>query len=154
MTSANSGFSGRRCPRERCGMRDGSAAGTLREWRIRMPAEHGQHDRRSRRRRPRATCQPWRSQRPTDLRLGIHVRQRDAGRRAEPDHRAAEADRVGQEAPVVAALLERQRGQRDVVEHRRDEAEAERGLPGGGGQLLDRHHRRAQHQREQEDACP
>ena len=51
--------------------------------------------------------------------------ERDAGRRAEPDHRAAEADRIGEHAPVVAALLQRQRGERDVVEHRGDEAEAE-----------------------------
>ena len=57
--------------------------------------------------------------------LGEHVGHRHAGRRAEPDHRAAEADRVGEHAPVVAALPKRQRGERDVVEHRRDEAEAE-----------------------------
>jgi hypothetical protein len=65
--------------------------------------------------------------------------------------RAAEADRVGEEAPVVAALLQRQRGERDVVEHRGDEAEAERRLPGGERQLLDRHHRGAGDQRQQED---
>ena len=33
------------------------------------------------------------------------LRDRDARRRPEPDHRAAEADRVGEHAPVIAALL-------------------------------------------------
>ena len=47
------------------------------------------------------------------------------GRRAEPDHRAAEADGVGEIAPVIAALLQRERGERDVVEHGGQEAEAE-----------------------------
>ena len=71
-------------------------------------------------------CQPDATQSRGRSRLREHVRQRDAGRRAEPDHRAAEADGVGEEAPVVAALPERQRGERDVVEDGRDEAEAER----------------------------
>ena len=53
-----------------------------------------------------ATCQPCHSQQPTDLASGIHVGERHAGGRAEPDHRAAEADGVGEEAPVVAALLQ------------------------------------------------
>ena len=86
--------------------------------------------RRSRRRRRRSTCQPCSQPAPDRPRLGVHVRDRDAGRGAEPDHRAAEADRVGEHPPVVAALLERQRGERDVVEHRRQEAEPERRLPG------------------------
>ena len=34
------------------------------------------------------------------------VRQRNARRRSEPDHRAAEAHRIGDESPVVAALLQ------------------------------------------------
>src|SRR6266571_8030392 len=42
---------------------------------------------------------------PDRLRLGVHVRQRHAGARAEPDHRAAESDAVGKITPVVAALL-------------------------------------------------
>src|SRR5687768_3894780 len=74
------------------------------------------------------------------FRLRIHVRERYAGRGAEPDHRAAEAHRVGEQSPVVAALLERERGERNVVEHRRDEAQRERREPRGGGKLLDRHH--------------
>ena len=57
-------------------------------------------------------------------RLRKQVGDRDARGRAEPDHRAAEADRVGEHAPVVAALLQRELGERDVVEHGRDEARA------------------------------
>ena len=118
---------------------------------VRMEADQRQHheeaDDVGHRHGP-AVAQPL--ARPTRA-CGYMLRQRHAGRRAEPDHRAAEADRVGQEAPVVAALLERQRGERNVVEHRRQEAQAERRLPRRRRQLLDRHHRRAQHQRQQED---
>ena len=90
---------------------------------------------------------------PVADRLGfrIHVGKRDAGRRAEPDHRTAKTDGIGQNAPVVAALLERQRGERDVVEYRRDKTQAERHQRRGGRQFLDRHHRRTGDQREQED---
>src|SRR5712692_9144462 len=63
------------------------------------------------------------------FRLRIYVGERDPRARAEPDHRAAEADAVGEIPPVVAALLERERGERNVVEHRRNKTEAERGLP-------------------------
>ena len=42
---------------------------------------------------------------PDGLRLGVHVRDRHAGGGAEPDHGAAVADGVGEQAPVVAALL-------------------------------------------------
>ena len=62
--------------------------------------------------------------------LRIHVGERHARRRAEPDHRTAEADRIGEEAPVVTALFQRQRGQWNVVEHRRHKTQAQRGLPG------------------------
>ena len=55
---------------------------------------------RSRRRRASRVTQAL-----TDAPAGT-ARQRDAGRRAEPDHRAAEADGVGEEAPVVAALAQ------------------------------------------------
>ena len=88
-----------------------------------MPAEHGEHDEEADHIGDGdvpAVAQPE----PDRFRLRIHVGQRDAGRRAEPDHRAAEADRIGEIAPVVAALLQGERGERDVVEHRRDEAEA------------------------------
>ncbi len=86
-------------------------------------------------------------------RLREHARERDTGRRAEPDHRTTEPDSVGQEAPVVAALVQRKRRQRDVVENRRDEAEAERNGPRCRRQTVDRHHRGAQHEREQEHAA-
>ena len=97
-----------------------------------------------------ATCQPALSQRPTERASGKQVADRHARRRAEPDHRAAEADGIGEHAPVVAALLERELGQRDVVEHRRDEPEPERRLPRGARQLLDRHQRRGSTSAEQE----
>ncbi len=58
--------------------------------------------------------------------FGKQVRDGDAGRRAEPDHRAAEADRIREHTPIVTALLERELGERDVVEHRRHKAEPER----------------------------
>ena len=85
--------------------------------------------------------------------LGKLARQRDAGRRAEPDHRAAEADRVGEKAPVVAALAQGERGERDVVEDGGDEAEAEGDLPRRRRQRLDRHHRRAQDEADEEDSA-
>ena len=61
--------------------------------------------------------------------LGKHAGQRDAGRGTEPDHRAAEADGVGENAPVVASLRQCQRGEGDVVEYRRDEAQSHRRMP-------------------------
>ena len=51
-------------------------------------------------------------------RLWEEVRQGDASGGTEPEHGAAVADREGEHAPVVTSLLERQRGQRDVVEDR------------------------------------
>jgi hypothetical protein len=65
---------------------------------------------------PTATCHPPLIHAPTDRASGIQVGQRDAGRRTEPDHRAAEPDSVGQETPVVATLPDGQRGEGNVVE--------------------------------------
>src|SRR5712691_5012595 len=76
---------------------------------------------------------------PDRPRLGIHVRQRHAGARAEPDHRAAESDGISEIAPIVTALFESERGQRNVVEHGRNESESQRRTPRCGGQLLHRH---------------
>src|SRR6266513_1778985 len=56
---------------------------------------------------------------PHRLRFRKHVGERHAGARAEPDHRPAEAHGVGQVAPVVPALLERESRERDVVEDRK-----------------------------------
>ena len=117
-----------------------------------MPAEHGEHHEESddigHRDRP-ALAEPA----PDRFRFRIHVGQRHAGGRSEPDHRAAEAHGVGQIAPVVTALLQRQRGQRDVVEHRGNEAEAERGLPRGDRQRFHRHQGSRGDQRQQEDGA-
>ena len=88
---------------------------------------------------------------PDRLRLRIHVGQRHAGGGTEPDHRTAKADGVGEEAPVVAALLEGQRRERDVVEHGGHEAQAQRRLPGRRRQFFHRHQRRTGDQREQEN---
>ena len=44
--------------------------------------------------------------------LGEQVRHSDTSRRAEPDHRPAKAYAIGKHAPVVATLLQGERGQR------------------------------------------
>src|SRR6266496_5676921 len=54
---------------------------------------------------------------PHRPRFRIHVGEGHARARAEPDHRSAEAHGVGEVAPVVAALLERQSREWDVVEY-------------------------------------
>ena len=51
------------------------------------------------------------------------------------------ADAEGEEAPVIAVLADRQRGQRNVVEHGGNETETEGRLPGRRWQGFDRHHR-------------
>src|SRR6202008_4178676 len=65
------------------------------------------------------------------LAFGVHVGQGDAGGRAEPDHRSAEAHGISEIAPIVAALLQGERGQRNIVEDSRQKTEPERGLPAG-----------------------
>ena len=85
--------------------------------------------------------------------FGKQVGQGHARRRPEPDHGAAETHRVGQHPPVVAALLQGQRGQGDIVENRGDIAQSERGLPGSGRQGFDRHQGGGQDQRQQENAA-
>ena len=117
-----------------------------------MPPEHGiEHEKPDRvgQRNVPAVLEPQADR----FRLRVHVRQRYAGGRTEPDHRAAESHRIRKIAPVVAALLERERGKRDVVEDRGDEAEAERGLPRRRRQFLHRHQRSAHDQRKKEHAA-
>src|SRR5207248_10538872 len=102
----------------RCGI-----SGRRLVWRVRMPAEHRIEDEEADdvgERDVPAVLEPQ----PDGLGLRVHVGERHPRRRAEPDHRAAEAYGVRQVAPVVAALLERERGERNVVEHRGAEAEA------------------------------
>ena len=70
-----------------------------------------------------------------------------AGGRSEPDHRAAEADGVSEEAPVVASLVERELRQRNVVEHGGQETQTQRREPRRIGQRLDRHQRCARDER-------
>ncbi len=72
-------------------------------------------------------------------------------RRPEPEHRPAVADGEGEVAPVVAALVQGQGGQRDVVKHRGHEPQPHRRLPRCRGQLTDWHHACAQDQAQQED---
>src|SRR5262245_15295855 len=71
--------------------------------RIRLPAEHRQHDKK--------TDHIGNGDMPAEakpqagvLAFRIHVGESNPGRRAEPDHRSAEAYRIGEHAPVVAAL--------------------------------------------------
>src|SRR5215510_14618956 len=49
---------------------------------------------------------------------------RDPGGRSEPDHRAAETDDKSQKTPIVIVLLHSESGQRNIVEHRRKEAQS------------------------------
>ena len=71
--------------------------------------------------------------------LGKVVGERDTGAGAKPDHRSAKAHRIGEETPIVSALLERQRSERNVVEHGGNKTQAERRLPRSGGQFFNRH---------------
>ena len=84
------------------------------------------------------------SDRPTCA-SGIQVGERHAGRRAEPDHRAAEAHRIGQQAPVVAALLAAPAPSAGCcrTRPRRSRGRA-RSARTASRQLLDRHQRGAQ----------
>ncbi|MFO0005084.1 MAG: hypothetical protein ACK559_28545, partial [bacterium] len=114
-----------------------------------VPAQHRQHHHEPHdigHRHMPAVTHPVRDR----ARLGESGGERHAGRGTEPEHGAPESDRERKEAPVVAALLERETGQRDVVEHRGDEPQAQCRHPPRRRQVLDRHHRGAQHQREQE----
>jgi hypothetical protein len=74
------------------------------------------------------------------LGFGEEVGHRYAGRRTEPGHRSAEPDRERQRGPVVAALLKSEPGQRNVVEHRGDDAQSESGLRRSRRQGVHRHH--------------
>jgi len=70
-----------------------------------------------------------------------------AQEQGQPPGALAEADRERQHAPVVATLLKRQLGERNVVEDGRHKAEHERGRPRCRRQLVNRHQRRAHHER-------
>src|SRR6516165_8347501 len=63
------------------------------------------------------------------FRFGIRIRKCNSRRRAEPDHRPAKSDGISERAPVVAALLERECCEWNVIKDRRYEPEPERGLP-------------------------
>lgn len=91
---------------------------------------------------------------PNRSRFRVEIGNRDAGRGSKPHHRSAVAHGVGEHAPIVAALDQRQLRQRDVVEDGRCETQPECGLPGWGREGVDRHHRRGQHQRQEEDRAP
>jgi hypothetical protein len=48
--------------------------------------------------------------------LWIEIRQGHSRRGAEPNHRPTKSDGVGEETPVISALIDGQRGEREVVE--------------------------------------
>ncbi len=84
---------------------------------VRMPTQHEQHRQEAdhvREHNVPALTKPL----PGVLCLREGIGQRDPGRRPEPDHAPTEAHRVSEEAPVVAALVQAQLRQRNVVEHR------------------------------------
>ena len=97
--------------------------GTLSVRNIGIPAKNGEHDE-----EPNHVGDgnvPTVTQPQADrLRFPIYVGERDTRRGAEPDHRATKPDRIGKKAPVIAALFQGERGERDVVEHRGDEPKA------------------------------
>src|SRR5438128_734680 len=64
----------------------------------------------------------------------------DASRGTEPDNRAAKTDRVSEKTPVITTLLQGERGERNVVERGRQQAEPERRLPRRNWQFFNRHH--------------
>jgi len=76
------------------------------------------------------TCQPPTSQRPADLASGYMLASATpADEQTRSSSRRSPPRRPG--TPSRSALLEGKRVERDVVEHGRDEAQAQRRLPGG-----------------------
>ena len=69
------------------------------------------------------------------LRLRIHIRQGNPGRRAEPNHRSAETDRIGQEGPVISSLLKGKARKRDIVKGGRYKTQSESRVPAGRREL-------------------
>jgi len=79
--------------------------------------------------------QPPVTHEPTDRACGTYRRADPATNRT--DHRASEADRIGQK-PQSSTLVQGQRGQRDVVEHASEAQPSATGHDAGGS--FDRHH--------------
>src|SRR6266571_2095428 len=90
-----------------------------------MPADNGKHDEKADD-IGNGDMPPVAKPKSDGPRFRVHVRESYPGRRAEPDHRSAEADRVGKIAPIVTALLEGKRRQRDIIENRRQKSKTKR----------------------------
>ena len=130
-----------------------SQPGAVRQRRLdrrRRPSEQRQHDKEPSdigERDVPALLEPL-DDRPT---FGIKVGEGHPGRRAEPDHRPAKPDRERQQAPVIPALPQGERGQWDIIEDRGQQAEPEGRLPRRVGESLQRHQRCGCHQRREEN---